>query len=552
MENQLPKIGIKIDFHESTGLGNIAPRTWSYPYIDYDYIPTYDEGGFDIYFNKYFWEFEPNIEGMFDSAGISSPIVGGWNFYQYINIEYDIILNQYLNEHNQSQKYLYLQELQSILYEDLPALSVFFGKVLYGKRDSITGIDWDLLYDFSHRSELWEDTDDQILKAAIPCELETPNIFLMKTYDVYYGRSNKDAQWMGAVYGKLFQREQTSHYWIPEIASNYSVSHDFRNYTISIDPNAKFSDGNPVLAEDIKYSYELLMTPSVYSPEYSKLLSWFTNNQSIEIVDTYTINFNFSRYCYKPFQVLSKGIIDKSQVEPLISAHGYSIFSEMPLTAIVTDSLVKSCGPFKLESYAYWNNNTAKLVPNIYWNNLTASRGEQPNLKEYYQVFVAGKDNAIEALGNGEIDIVDYTYFSSKGDYENNPNIQYILAKNGYVADMSINMRHPYLGTGELVPEGSPEAAKLVRKAISHAVPRSIIVEQIYDGIAAPGTSIISDRCVGFNESLQPYEYSLDLARTYMELAGFDLGLETKTTSLTILISMILGLTIVSLRKRRK
>ncbi|MCK4895798.1 MAG: hypothetical protein KAS47_03265, partial [Candidatus Heimdallarchaeota archaeon] len=33
MEQQLPKIGIGISFHESTGWGNIGPRTWSYPLL---------------------------------------------------------------------------------------------------------------------------------------------------------------------------------------------------------------------------------------------------------------------------------------------------------------------------------------------------------------------------------------------------------------------------------------------------------------------------------------------------------------------------------------
>ncbi|MHA1203457.1 MAG: hypothetical protein ACTSSL_00745, partial [Candidatus Heimdallarchaeaceae archaeon] len=53
MENQLPKIGIGIAFHESTGWGNIMPRTWSYPVGEdgkFDYIPTYEDGGYDILF----------------------------------------------------------------------------------------------------------------------------------------------------------------------------------------------------------------------------------------------------------------------------------------------------------------------------------------------------------------------------------------------------------------------------------------------------------------------------------------------------------------------
>ena len=70
MENQLPKIGIGVDFHESTGWGNIAPRTWSYPLIDFDYIPTYVEGGFDILFVGWSWGLDWDPTGLFESTAI--------------------------------------------------------------------------------------------------------------------------------------------------------------------------------------------------------------------------------------------------------------------------------------------------------------------------------------------------------------------------------------------------------------------------------------------------------------------------------------------------
>jgi hypothetical protein len=70
MENQLPKIGIGVDFHESTGWGNIGPRTWSYPLIDYDYVPTYAEGGYDILFVGWSWGLDWDPTGLFDSASL--------------------------------------------------------------------------------------------------------------------------------------------------------------------------------------------------------------------------------------------------------------------------------------------------------------------------------------------------------------------------------------------------------------------------------------------------------------------------------------------------
>ena len=101
MEHRLPKIGIGIDFHSTTYWSNIASRTWDYPLIEYDYIPTYDEGGFDILFNRILWSLDPDIEGMFDSASI---LPWDMNFYQYSNPLYDAKLQKYLVEFNQTLK----------------------------------------------------------------------------------------------------------------------------------------------------------------------------------------------------------------------------------------------------------------------------------------------------------------------------------------------------------------------------------------------------------------------------------------------------------------
>ena len=555
MENTLPKIGIGIDYHESTSWEEIGYRTWNHPLLDvWPLIGTYAEGGFDILFNKFYWNLDPDISDRFDGASLV-PI--GNNFYQYFNPAYDAKQMQYLVELNQTLKTHYFHELQSILFEDLPAISVLYGRTLYGMRDSITGIDWDLLYDTTHRPELWNDIEDQVIVYAIPGDLEAQNIFLLEQ-NPRNPRKPKigypDAQWMNVVYGRLFQRNQLSHYWEPEIALNYSVSSDLRNYTVNIDPNAKFSDGSLVLAEDIEYTYELHLTPSVNSTKYDELTYWFENNQSIEIIDSHKLNFNFSRFCYSPFNVLSEGIIDRSEIEPLISTYGYTIFTETPLTGNVTDSLVKSCGPFKLELYEPTNNDLVKMVPNLYWNNLTSSGGNNALLEELYHTYISGKDNAVAELEAGTIDILSCWYYSVQEDYKDKPQMHYVLAKTGYQADMSINMKHPIMGTGVLTPEGTKEAAKFIRKAISHAVPREVIVEHLFEGIATPGTSPIADSCVGYNDSVEHYTYDLELAIDYMEQAGFQVRKTTPTkTSITILLTMVFGLTtIIGIRKRRR
>ena len=82
METKLPEIGINVTFHESTGWGNISPRTWLYPLITFDYIPTYAEGGYDIVFVGWPNDIDWDPTGLFETSAI---IPVGDNYYQYSN-----------------------------------------------------------------------------------------------------------------------------------------------------------------------------------------------------------------------------------------------------------------------------------------------------------------------------------------------------------------------------------------------------------------------------------------------------------------------------------
>ncbi len=507
IENQLPKFGIGVDFLESTTMDNIAPRTWEYPLIDFDYIPTYAEGGYDILFNSHIWDFDWDPTLYFDIEG---QIPSGKNFYQYYNPTFDTILYEYRTEMNSSTRIEYAHDLQAILYEDLPSICIVYPRLLYAFRDDVIGVDSLLLSLSQFRSEHWDDLSDHVINYTIPEKMNAPNNFKRCSYF--------DNQWMNAVYGSLLQRKQNTHEWEPAIALNYSLSTDGKNYTVHLDPNAKFNDGSPVLAEDVKYTYDLHMTPEVNSRKFDLLTKWFDSNESIEIVDSHTLNFNMSEFWVFSQKLLSIGIIDKSSVEPVISSYGYSIFNEIPLTGNVQDVLVKSCGPFKLDKY---NNAEVNLVRNQYWSDLNCSNAIDPFLDKLNLFFSSSKDQAIAALINGSADILDANFRYVKATFEDIGPLYGELVKTLQYQELAINMKHPVFGTGELTPVGSSQAAKAIRKAISHAIPRQVIVDQIYEGIAAEGILPMPDKCYGFDTTFEPYAYDLDLAIQYMDEAGF-------------------------------
>jgi len=514
MEQTLPKIGVGVLFHESTGWGNIGPRTWSYPLLDYDYIPTYAEGGYDMFFVGWSWGLDPtDLQGLYETSAI---IPAGSNHYQYSNPAYDAVLEDFLAAVDSVERNNLLSDIQEILYDDLPAVAIVYPRSLFGFKTGITGVDNLLIASSNHRAENWDDPDDHILKYGIPADLREYNPFVVESF--------YDIQWMQCVFGSVVQRAQVSHEWEPHIATDVVISDiidEKINVTVTLDPNAKFSDGNALLPEDIKYTFELLMSPVIGSNQYGTLTYWFPTNDSIEIVGGSggnvaggQVRFKYDGVFNFPLSVLQQYIIDKSEVEAKIATFGYDIFNEVPGTGDVGWSLVKSCGPFMIQDYDSVNS-VVHMVPNPHWH------GTTPSLTDLYLTFIMGKDSAIAELKTGSIDIMDAQYFPVLSDFEGETGIEGVLVKDPAHQEMSFNMKHPVLGTGELTPLGTPEAAKYIRKAFSYACPRQIIVDQILQGLGAPATTAIPDSVVGYDDSLEPYPYDLDLAIAMIEAAGY-------------------------------
>lgn len=92
----------------------------------------------------------------------------------------------------------------------------------------------------------------------------------------------------------------------PVLAQSYTVSPSGTVYTFTLRPNAKFSDGTPVTADDVAYTVQKAQDPALKSPEYS---DWA--NVRVEAVDAQTVRFTLPKP-YAPFlQDATLGILPK-------------------------------------------------------------------------------------------------------------------------------------------------------------------------------------------------------------------------------------------------
>lgn len=508
----LEYIGIGVVDFDVKSSNDISLRTWSYPMVNHSYIPTYREGGFDVLFIGKEWGLDLDLKGMYDTDSI---VPNGNNFYQYSNPTYDYMLDFFMQEIDMLEHSEIAHQIQCVLHEDQPEISIAYLKEMFCFKSETYNIDPTLLLKRNHRSEYWNSSKYNTLNYSQPDEFSKFNCFRVE-YDQFDDPVGSDALWSHCVYASLFQRGQNHHNWEPVIAKNYTVLQNPSSsliLTVDLNPNATFSNGESILAEDIAYTYQLHLTPDVKSTAYDYLSEWFQSNSSITVKDNDTVDFFISNTYDNYLKLLSFGIIDRSEVEPLVSLHGYDIFDDKPFSPFINDTLITSCGPFKIKSY---NQTTqiVNLVPNEFWHGFT------PHFNELNFIQISSRNIVLQNFAENKTNIIDSGYSLKYSDVDNIKDMLHLFSRSFYSETIAFNLRHPVIGTGELTPVGTPEAAKWVRKAISHAIPRQFICDKLISHKAIPGVTSIPDGCVLFCEDLNHYSFNIDLAIYYLEDGG--------------------------------
>lgn len=159
--------------------------------------------------------------------------------------------------------------------------------------------------------------------------------------------------------------------------------------------------------------------------------------------------------------------------------------------------------------------------------------------------FIQGKDAAIAALKNGQVNYLDAQYTFNNDDISTLKGLGAITVLNvdpstGW-QEMGLNMGHPVFGTGTGTPLGQSDpskaatAARYVRQALSYLIPRQYIIDNLLQGLAAPGITQICT-CFGalYPSDVQPDPYDPTAARSFLAAAGYQTGVAPPSTGGTI------------------
>jgi peptide/nickel transport system substrate-binding protein len=205
---------------------------------------------------------------------------------------------------------------------------------------------------------------------------DTCQIYLAATYDTLIGLDPKDNQT-----------------FIPRIAKKWSNTDDLKQFTFELDPAAKFSDGSPLEAKDVKFSFERLQHLKG-SPAY-----FMDGVVSIDATDPHKVVIKLeaadSSFLAKVNSTYA-GIINST----VAKANGATSAADADKTDKAEQWFLKNSagsGPYKLLSYQ--PSSELRLTRNDnYW-------GPKPSIRDVIIKEVKDAVNQRQLLESGDADI---------------------------------------------------------------------------------------------------------------------------------------------------
>lgn len=268
---------------------------------------------------------------------------------------------------------------------------------------------------------------------------------------------------------------------VPAAAENVKISEDGLTYTFTLKKDAKWSDGKPVTAKDFEYSWKRGLNPET-AMEYSYQLFYIKNAENyfngrakveevgIKVIDDYTLEVKLE--AATPYFLSLTAVPAYFPLREDIVAKN---------TAWATDAKTYiGNGAFKIKEWSPKEEIVLEKNPN-YWNTSTVK------LDEVKLKMIVDQKTYLGAFKSGEIDMIDAP-----------PSAEIpTLLKEG------VAKTYPFLGTyfyvinlsGNLKAT-SPEAEKFlsntkVRHALSKALDRKLLVEQVTKGGQLPATGFV-------------------------------------------------------------
>jgi len=303
----------------------------------------------------------------------------------------------------------------------------------------------------------------------------------------------------------------------PALATSWDTTNQGKTWTFHMRDGVTWSDGQPLTAADVAYTYNRVLTGKVEGNNWE---SYLNNVTSVTASDATTVVLQLGT----PNAVLPLLPI------PILPEHIWKDVDSKEIKSYAAEPSngqpVVGSGPFRLvEGTAGGSLFRFEANPD-YW-------GGAPHVDEVVFRVYKAKDPAVQALIKGEIDFVeDITPLQVKS-LQNQPGITAHEGVSPLFEEIGFNTGAIDTDTGKPIGDGNPALLDpKFRHALGYAVDTEQIVKTAYQGAAIPGTTVVPSAYSKWHwdPADQAFTFDLDKAGQELDAAGYKLGADGKRT----------------------
>ena len=278
----------------------------------------------------------------------------------------------------------------------------------------------------------------------------------------------------------------------PSLAESWTMSSDGRTWEFALRKGVRFHNGEPVTAEDVKFSFER------YKGAASPILK--ERVREVQVVDPGRVRFHLKdpwpdfMTFYGTSASGAAWIVPKKYVEKV----GDDGFKKAPVGA----------GPYKFVSFTPGVELVLEAFDG-YWR-------KTPSVKRLILKSIPDESTRAAALKRGEVDVVYFLNGPIAEDVRRTPGLTLTAMRTNGVF---------WLMFPEQWTPGSPWADRRVRLAVSHAIDRQAINEAESLGFSGPTGNIVP-RHQEFALAIDAHAYDPRRAKALLAEAGYPNGFD--------------------------
>jgi len=288
---------------------------------------------------------------------------------------------------------------------------------------------------------------------------------------------------------------------IPSLATSWEISKDGKTYTFHLRSKVVFHDGTPLNADAVVFNVERQWKKDHPAYSFSAPYSYWENMgmdqvlESVRKVDDLTVEFKL-KYPFSPFL--------SAIATPFLSVESPTAILKYGKTI---DQHPVGTGPYTLKTWKKDDFMELEAFPD-YW-------GTKPKIKRVIVRVIPDNQVRLLELKKGSVHIMVYPNLSDLADIKNDPNIQVLSQPGLDIGYLAFNLKKPPLDKLE------------VRQAISMAIDRKRIVDELFQGYASVAKNMLPPTVMGYNSDVPQIKYDVEKAKTLLDKAGIrDLSLE--------------------------